>query len=333
MLDGLSSLVQQEPRPAGRRRRRRPAPVDAGDDPRVRGGAARRRSDLRDAARAGARRVLRRLDAAPLREADRRRARRRVGADGRRTSRTCRRAWRYWVAEGDFEELGKLTDGLWLLYNARGWYHETATLITDLLDVLSSTPSNEERLLQQILLQTSLARVLMASEGYTPETERAYRARAGALRGAGRVPAAPPGPARALDLLHLPGGVREVHADRRAAPRPRRTLRRRAGARRGPSARRRQRGHARPPPTRDRPPRAGHRRVRRRAAEGRALRDRQRPRRGVSRRRRDAAVDEGLPRPGPRAGLRSGAARRAAAPSAEHRLRALPHRPDPHVAP
>ena len=35
-------------------------------------------------------------------------------------------AWRYWVAEQDFEELGKLTDGLWLLYNARGWSHETA---------------------------------------------------------------------------------------------------------------------------------------------------------------------------------------------------------------
>jgi tetratricopeptide (TPR) repeat protein len=83
-------------------------------------------------------------------------------------------AWRYWVADGDFEELGKLTDGLWLLYNARGWYHETASLITDLLEVLSSTPSNQERLIQQILLQTSLARVLMASEGYTPETERAY---------------------------------------------------------------------------------------------------------------------------------------------------------------
>ncbi len=83
-------------------------------------------------------------------------------------------AWRYWVAEGSFEELGKLTDGLWLLYNARGWYHATATLITDLLDVLSSAPSNQERLIQQILLQTSLARVLMASEGYTPETERAF---------------------------------------------------------------------------------------------------------------------------------------------------------------
>lgn len=83
-------------------------------------------------------------------------------------------AWRYWVAAVDFEELGKLTDGLWLLYNVRGWYHETATLIRDLLAVLSSTPSNEERLVQQMLLQTSLARVLLATEGYTSETERAY---------------------------------------------------------------------------------------------------------------------------------------------------------------
>ncbi len=83
-------------------------------------------------------------------------------------------AWRYWVAEKDFEELGKLTDGLWPLYNTHGWYHQTATMIRDLLDVLSSTPANEERLLQQILLQTSLARVLLASEGYTAETERAF---------------------------------------------------------------------------------------------------------------------------------------------------------------
>jgi predicted ATPase/class 3 adenylate cyclase len=83
-------------------------------------------------------------------------------------------AWQYWVSERDFEELGKLTDGLWLLYNARGWHHETAKLITDLLDVLSTAPSSQERLVQQILLQTSLARVLMATEGYTPATERAY---------------------------------------------------------------------------------------------------------------------------------------------------------------
>jgi predicted ATPase/class 3 adenylate cyclase len=84
-------------------------------------------------------------------------------------------AWRYWADRGDFEELGKLTDGLWLLYNVRGWHHETAALITDLLEVLSSTPSTEARLQQQIVLQTTLARVLLASQGYTAETERAYQ--------------------------------------------------------------------------------------------------------------------------------------------------------------
>jgi predicted ATPase/class 3 adenylate cyclase len=84
-------------------------------------------------------------------------------------------AWRFWAARGDFEELGKLTDGLWLLFNVRGWHHETAALVTDLLEVLSSAPSNEDRLQQQILLQTTLARVLLASQGYTAETERAFQ--------------------------------------------------------------------------------------------------------------------------------------------------------------
>ena len=84
-------------------------------------------------------------------------------------------AWRYWVGEADFEQLEKLTDGLWLLYDLRGWYFATAALIGDLLEVLSSAPFTRERLLAQITLQTSLARVLMASKGYTPETEQAYQ--------------------------------------------------------------------------------------------------------------------------------------------------------------
>ena len=48
-----------------------------------------------------------------------------------------RDAWRHWVREKDFEQLGKLTDSLWLLYDARGWYHATVSLTTDLLEVLS----------------------------------------------------------------------------------------------------------------------------------------------------------------------------------------------------
>jgi tetratricopeptide (TPR) repeat protein len=77
---------------------------------------------------------------------------------------------------------------LWLLYNARGWYHETATLITDLLDVLSATPPDEDVLVQQILLQTSLARVLMGSKGFTAETERAYERALELCRARGEFP-------------------------------------------------------------------------------------------------------------------------------------------------
>ncbi|MCG6957118.1 MAG: AAA family ATPase [Gemmatimonadetes bacterium] len=83
-------------------------------------------------------------------------------------------AWRYWVIQGDLEQLGNLTDCLWLLYDARGWYQATVDLTTDLLDVLSSAPSTPERAEQEILLQTSLVRALLAVRGYTPEVERAY---------------------------------------------------------------------------------------------------------------------------------------------------------------
>ena len=83
-------------------------------------------------------------------------------------------AWHYWVSEKDLDQLGKLTDCLWLLYDARGWYHATVDLTADLLNVLASTPSTPERAQQQIMLQTSLARALMAIKGYTQEVENAY---------------------------------------------------------------------------------------------------------------------------------------------------------------
>src|SRR4029077_3917749 len=51
-----------------------------------------------------------------------------------------RTAWRYWVAEGNLEQLRKLADCLWLLYDARGWYHAMVDSTGDLLNVLASTP-------------------------------------------------------------------------------------------------------------------------------------------------------------------------------------------------
>jgi predicted ATPase/class 3 adenylate cyclase len=85
-----------------------------------------------------------------------------------------RLAWRYWVAQADLDHLNKLVDSLWVLYDARGWYHATIEVTTDLLDVLSSTPSSPERLMQEVMLRTSLARALMAIQGYSREVEEAY---------------------------------------------------------------------------------------------------------------------------------------------------------------
>lgn len=85
-----------------------------------------------------------------------------------------RTAWRFWTTEGDLEQLGKFTDSLWLLYDARGWYHDTVELTSDLLRVLSLTASTPERAREEIILQTSLARALLATRGYTQEVEQAY---------------------------------------------------------------------------------------------------------------------------------------------------------------
>jgi predicted ATPase len=85
-----------------------------------------------------------------------------------------RTAWDYWVGERDLEQLGKFVDSLWLVYDARGWYHATIDLTRDMLDVLSSAPPTPQRVQQEILLQTSLARALQVIKGYTHEVEQAY---------------------------------------------------------------------------------------------------------------------------------------------------------------
>ncbi len=97
-------------------------------------------------------------------------------------------AWRYWVEERDLEQLTKFVNSLWLLYDARGWYHDTVSLTNDLLNVLASTPSTPERLQQEIMLQTSLARALLATKGYTEEAERAYARALELCDSAGEIP-------------------------------------------------------------------------------------------------------------------------------------------------
>jgi predicted ATPase/class 3 adenylate cyclase len=85
-------------------------------------------------------------------------------------------AWRYWVAARDLPQLERLLDVLWVLHDARGWYHGVVDLSNDLLDVLSAVPSTPERAQEEITLRTSLARGILAVRGYTKEAEEAFMA-------------------------------------------------------------------------------------------------------------------------------------------------------------
>ena len=97
-------------------------------------------------------------------------------------------AWRYWVAEKNLEQLHKLTNSLWMIYDAKGWYFATVDLTTDLLNVLKSVPSTPELAQQEIMLQTSLARVLMVIKGCTPEVEESYKRALELCKEHGKIP-------------------------------------------------------------------------------------------------------------------------------------------------
>ena len=83
-------------------------------------------------------------------------------------------AWRYWLTESDLAQLTSLADSLLILNEARGWYHDTVELTTNLLKVLESTSSTPDRVGQEIAVRISLARALMATRGFTPEVADAY---------------------------------------------------------------------------------------------------------------------------------------------------------------
>ncbi|MEO5941172.1 MAG: AAA family ATPase, partial [Candidatus Limnocylindrales bacterium] len=89
-------------------------------------------------------------------------------------------AWRQAVVARNLDRLGDLRGALWQRYEGRGWYRASVELINDLLAVLETTPAGPERWREEVLLRTSLARMLTLQLGYGGETEDAY-ARALAL--------------------------------------------------------------------------------------------------------------------------------------------------------
>lgn len=86
-----------------------------------------------------------------------------------------RTAWRYWVDQGDLEQLYMLLDGLWALNDAKGWYHAALELANDMLDVLAVSEPSPDRIEDELVLRSSLARALMAIRGYSPEVEKAFQ--------------------------------------------------------------------------------------------------------------------------------------------------------------
>ena len=108
---------------------------DARDHPRVRGGASRARIAL------GGRRSSARTPSTSRRS--RRAFRDRVHGAERAAALELVEAeldnllasWRFWIAAGDLERLDMLLDALWVLHDARGWYHGAVELTNGLLDV------------------------------------------------------------------------------------------------------------------------------------------------------------------------------------------------------
>jgi tetratricopeptide (TPR) repeat protein len=98
-------------------------------------------------------------------------------------------AWSYCVDARGLDQLNELLDTMWTLYDSRGWYSGVIDLASDLLSVLGEQPESPERFREEIALQMSLARALMAIRGYTAEVEERFnRALALADEAGGGVP-------------------------------------------------------------------------------------------------------------------------------------------------
>jgi predicted ATPase len=86
-----------------------------------------------------------------------------------------RRAWDQWAADLDVDRLNEMLGPLWGYYDARGDYRSTVELGDDLLKVLASQPDSPERARDQLAVELSLARSMLAVRGFTADAEQAIR--------------------------------------------------------------------------------------------------------------------------------------------------------------
>ena len=87
-----------------------------------------------------------------------------------------RAAWSHWLGAHDIENLDRLLEPLWTYYDARGDYRSTSELSTELLAVLATQPESPERTRDENAIKMSTARALVATQGFTVESEEMMRA-------------------------------------------------------------------------------------------------------------------------------------------------------------
>ena len=114
-------------------------------------------------------------------------------------------AWRFYVAAGDLARVKSMLDPLWALYDTHGWYHASIGITKDLLHLIKSGDEAAQSSEKAIALRLTLARLLLAVEGYTPRVEDLYRDTLVVASGAGGLPHQVP-VLRSLANFHLQVG-------------------------------------------------------------------------------------------------------------------------------
>jgi predicted ATPase/class 3 adenylate cyclase len=84
-------------------------------------------------------------------------------------------AWRRSVEEADVARLNQLLDPIWMLHEARGWYHGAVAVTNDALALLARSERTAVEAQEEITLRMGIARGLLAVRGYTEEVERLYQ--------------------------------------------------------------------------------------------------------------------------------------------------------------
>jgi hypothetical protein len=114
-------------------------------------------------------------------------------------------AWRFDVDAGDLARVKSMLDPLWTLYDTRGWYHAAIGITKDLLHLIKSGDEAAKSSDKAIALRLTLARLLLAVEGYTSRVEDLYRDTLAVASAAGGLPHQVP-VLRSLATFHLQVG-------------------------------------------------------------------------------------------------------------------------------